>query len=212
MIPVKQSSALPSADITNLVDSLPYFDPAHNESDRDEVRRLIDEEMRLYKPSGKNYLEHLGQPAYEAFETPLMRSEMERIDNHEPLDALDMRAYEIPNPTNMNDVSSWKKALDNSRAQLVHQRLRIMNLEALLRCGKTSWKRYADDMEQKASIVKERLREVKQQTRNVNIARKGEQTEAGVELRKLENQWVSLVSKNYEIECRISALEKELCK
>ncbi|CAF3665679.1 unnamed protein product [Rotaria sp. Silwood1] len=44
----------------------------------------------------------------------------------------------------------------------------------------------------------------------INFKRKNEQTQAGSKLNALEQTWVGLVGKNYEIECAINELEKEV--
>ena len=62
-----------------------------------------------------------------AFETPLMKSELDRVASRMPMDTLSMKRYELPPPPagKMTDVAAWNECVDNSLAQLEHQRTRI---------------------------------------------------------------------------------------
>ena len=62
-----------------------------------------------------------------AFETPLMKSELDRVASRMPMDTLSMKRYELPPPPagKMTDVAAWNECGDNSLAQLEHQRTRI---------------------------------------------------------------------------------------
>jgi pre-mRNA-splicing factor SPF27 len=76
-----------------------------------------------------------------------------------------------------------KKCVNNSMAQLEHQAVRIENLELMSQHGCNAWKVY-----------------------NENLIHMIEHAQK--ELQKLS--WVSLVSKNYEIEWTIVQLENEI--
>lgn len=57
--------------------------------------------------------------------SPLLAAEMERVEAHKPLQAVDMTRYGLPAPQDPNaPEEEWKRALDNAKAQLLHQRLR----------------------------------------------------------------------------------------
>lgn len=58
--------------------------------------------------------------------------------------------------------------------------------------------------------AEKQLDDIKKNIQTVNLNRKTEQTSAGTQLKTLEQKWIGLVSKNYEIECAIAELEKEL--
>ena len=55
-----------------------------------------------------------------------------------------MKRYELPTPPagKMTDIQAWNECVDNSMAQLEHQRTRILNLELMLEYGGESWKVY----------------------------------------------------------------------
>jgi hypothetical protein len=59
---------------------------------------LVDEETRRYRPT-KNYLEPVLPPlTISAFETPLMKTELDRVASRLPMETLSMKRYELPPP------------------------------------------------------------------------------------------------------------------
>ena len=99
------------------------------------------------------------------------------------------------------------ECVDNSLAQLEHQRTRIVNLELMQDYGSDAWKSYNQIVQKLANELQERLKVLKKEIQEVNWSRKNKQTQVGEKLKHLESQWVGLVSKNYEIEQAIVQLE-----
>merc|ERR1711864_9513 len=99
-------------------------------------------------------------------------------------DTLSMKRYELPTPPagKMTDIAAWTECVDNSMAQLEHQRTRILNLDLMLDYGAESWKQYNEVLQEMLNRVQNQLGQV------------------GDKLKQLESNWVGLVSKNYEIE------------
>jgi pre-mRNA-splicing factor SPF27 len=218
-----------------LVDALPYFDSGYDEPgvkqavsilnlqincktkrfvfliDKKKVLALIEEECRRYKPT-KNYLESIGSTNLHKFETDIMKNEFSRLEQNQPMEMLSMKRYELPPPPTgkQTEVSAWQESVDNSLAQLEHQAIRIMNLELMSDYGPNAWREYIKTLQNMFDEAQHQLNTIKNQIQSVNLQRKNEQTEAGERLRSLEHNWVSLVSKNYEIECAIVELEKEV--
>ena len=59
---------------------------------------MVDEETRRYRPT-KNYLEPVLPPlTISAFETPLMKTELDRVASRLPMETLSMKRYELPPP------------------------------------------------------------------------------------------------------------------
>ncbi len=141
-----------------------------------------------------------------------MRTEFERLQNRQPMDMLNMKRYELPSPSagKMTDISSWNECVDNSMAQLEHQAIRIANLEIMNKCGAEGWKSYNAFLSQMVSSTQKKLQELRKQIQEVNWLRKSSQTAAGEKFRLLETDWVSLVSKNYEIERACVQLEYQI--
>ena len=62
-----------------VVDALPYFDQGYDDPGVKEAAiALVEEETRRYRPT-KNYLDYLPNPNYHAFETEIIKNEMERV-------------------------------------------------------------------------------------------------------------------------------------
>jgi len=95
-------------------------------------------------------------------------------------------------------------------AQLEHQAIRISNLELMNRYGAEGWKTYNTVLNQMMQSAQKHLQELKKQIQEVNWLRKSSQMAAGDKFKLLETSWVSLVSKNYEIERACVQLEYEI--
>ncbi|KAK2526536.1 Bcas2 [Columba guinea] len=222
-----------------VVDALPYFDQGYEAPGvREAAAALVEEETRRYRPT-KNYLSYLPAHDYSAFETEIMRNEFERLAARQPLELLSMKRYELPAPSSgqKNDITAWQECVNNSMAQLEHQAVRIENLELMSQHGCNAWKVYNEHlvhMIEQAQKELQKLRcilklaayitnfkERRQKThmylflprkniQDLNWQRKNMQLTAGAKLREMESTWVSLVSKNYEIERTIVQLENEI--
>ncbi|KAJ8395125.1 hypothetical protein AAFF_G00035810 [Aldrovandia affinis] len=172
---------------------------------------LVEEETRRYRPT-KNYLSYLPTPDFSTFETEIMRNEFERLAARQPLELLSMKRYELPAPSSgqKNDITAWQDCVNNSMAQLEHQAVRIENLELMAHYGTNAWKVYNDNLAFMIELAQKELQRFRKQIQDLNWQRKNDQLAGGAKLRELESNWVSLVSKNYEIERAIVQLENEV--
>ncbi|CAH1775666.1 unnamed protein product [Owenia fusiformis] len=129
-----------------------------------------------------------------------------------PLVMIQCSRYELPQPPGgkMTDISAWTECVENSQAQLEHQALRIQNLELMSKYGASMWKSHNDILVGMSEDAQKQLNKIRKDIQDVNWQRKNEQTKAGGKLRQLEESWVGLVSKNYEIERACVELEKEI--
>lgn len=197
-----------------VVDALPYIDQGYDEPGvREAALAMVEEETRRYRPT-KNYLEHLPPLNLSAFETEIMRSEFERMQQRQPMDVLSMKRYELPPPPagKMTDIAAWTECVENSMAQLEHQATRICNLELMVEYGCEAWKCYLEVLVQLVTQFQKQLQSMRKMIQEINWQRKNMQTQGGEKLRQLEAQWVGLVSKNYEIEQACVQLEKEVAR
>jgi len=193
-------------------DALPYVDQGYDEPGvREMVNELIEEETKRYR-STKNYLEFMPTPNYTLFETKTMKQEFERISNRQPMELLSMKRYELPQPADnqKNDLSAWSESLKNSMAQLEHQAERVANLELLSQYGSDTWRNHCDVLQHMFQAQQRKHAEIKLQIQEINWDRKTVQKKAGSELQRLEESWIGLVSKNYEIERAIVETESEV--
>ncbi|KAF8567210.1 hypothetical protein P879_08561 [Paragonimus westermani] len=204
-----------SAEYVGVVDALPYSDKGYDDPGiREAAALLVEEEMKRYRPT-KNYLEHLptlSGPVQPKFESEIMKAEYDRLANRLPMELLSMKRYELPPPPagKMTDVKAWQDAMENAEAQLEHQATRIKNLELMTEYGCNAWKQYNSVLENDLQRHEKRLLELRRRIQEINWQRKQEQTAAGARLKELEETWVGLVGKNYEIEQAIMDLEREL--
>ncbi|XP_023028949.1 BCAS2 pre-mRNA processing factor [Leptinotarsa decemlineata] len=197
-----------------VVDALPYIDQGYDEPGvREAALAMVEEECRRYRPT-KNYLEHLPPLNVSAFETPLMKNEFERLQNRLPMETLSMKRYELPPPPSgkLNEVGAWTECVDNSKAQLEHQAVRILNLQLMLEYCCPTWQHYLQSLTDMEKIAAKKLASLRQQIQEVNWQRKSLQTKGGEELKALETKWVALVSHNYEIEQACSMAEDYLAQ
>lgn len=193
-------------------DALPYVDQGYDEPGvREAVNQLIEEEIKRYKPT-RNYLEHLGNPNTSAFETPILKTEFERISNRQPMELMSMKRYELPIPAanQKTDLAAWTDALKNSQSQLEHQADRVGNLELLSKFGIHSWKHHCELLQAMMDAQQKQHAALKRKIQQINWDRKTEQNKAGTELQRLEEGWIGLVSKNYEIERACVDVEREV--
>jgi pre-mRNA-splicing factor SPF27 len=110
----------------------------------------------------------------------------------------------------LSEIQAWQEAVDNSFAQLEHQSIRYLNLELLQKYGCESWKAALEILVGMNAKAQKELTELKKEIQDVNWSRKNKQLEAGEQLLKLNNQWASLVSCNFEIESAIKQLEMQI--
>ncbi|KAM4048204.1 pre-mRNA-splicing factor SPF27 [Anomaloglossus baeobatrachus] len=195
-----------------VVDALPYFDQGYDAAGvREAAAALVEEETRRYRPT-KNYLSYLPTPDYAAFETEIMRNEFERLSARQPLELLSMKRYELPAPSSgqRNDITAWQECVNNSMAQLEHQAVRIENLEIMSQHGCNAWRVYNENLVRMIESAQKDLQKLRKRIQDLNWQRKNSQLTSGAKLREMESTWVSLVSKNYEIERAIVQLENEI--
>ena len=59
-------------------------------------------------------------------QTEMMKGELERIAQRQPMEMLNMKRYELPGPAHgrLTDVNAWMESVRNSQAQLQHQSAR----------------------------------------------------------------------------------------
>uniref|UniRef100_A0A4W5LZC3 Pre-mRNA-splicing factor SPF27 n=1 Tax=Hucho hucho TaxID=62062 RepID=A0A4W5LZC3_9TELE len=182
------------------VDALPYFDQGYDAAGvREAAAALVEEETRRYRPT-KNYLSYMPTPDFTTFEVMYT------------LFLFHLCRYELPAPSSgqKNDITAWQESVNNSMAQLEHQAVRIENLELMAHYGTNAWKVYNDNLAFMIELAQKELQKCRKQIQDLNWQRKNDQLAGGAKLRELESNWVSLVSKNYEIERAIVQLENEV--
>lgn len=195
-----------------LIDALPYIDLLSPEVKR-KVEQLIEEELARSSKKPSDYLKELPPIAPPKFEGhPLLQQEYERVKSSQPLQPLDTSRYRLDPPpqARRNDYSAWRSALDNAHAQLEHQLLRIDNLELALKYSANNWRAQVQVDEAAVKRLEEELAATRKAVDHINRERKMQQHSTGVELKRCEEEWMSLVMKNANIERACCQLEEEV--
>ncbi|KAI8804814.1 Pre-mRNA-splicing factor SPF27 [Cladochytrium replicatum] len=206
-----------------MIDSLPYIDRDYDQADASRkqlINSLIDKERRaLLKNSTSSLHSSLPTEVSLFSDNSLLLDELSRIDSGHPIPPLSTARYRLDPPSSdlASDPTAWLAALNNARAQLESQSNRVINLELLLRFGPDAWKLNAYTLEKFAKILEKEGGEAKKNVVEMNRKRKGEQTEGGLRLQRLEERWTELVSNvvradaaTMVLRAEIAALRKEL--
>lgn len=224
---------------SELIDALPYVDSLES-AEKVAINALIEEEVGRLPPLNhatrsnpsnqtlvpysqlknidkkpSDYLKELPPIPPSRLEShQLIQTEFERISRGEQLDAMDIERYNLnpPPPSKRSDPAAWQAALDNANAQLEHQRNRLLNLELLLKFGPSTWRAHNEAVASYASRLKNQVQDSRNGIENLNKERKLQQIAAGRELFALEEEYLSLVTKNAQLESVCQSLEEEISR
>ncbi|KAL9850936.1 pre-mRNA-splicing factor SPF27-like [Geothlypis trichas] len=195
-----------------VVDVLPCFNQGYKARGVQEVTvALVEEETQQYQPT-KNYLSYLPVHDYSIFETELMQNKFEHLEAQQPLELFSMRRYDLPAPSSrqMNDIMTYQECVNSSMAQLEHQAVHIKNVKLMSQYGCNAWTLYKEHLVHRIEHAQEELQKLRKNIQDLNWQRKNMQLTAGAKLREMESAWVSLVSKNHDLERTIVQLENEI--
>lgn len=128
------------------------------------------------------------------------------------MDGLDHKRYEIPNPVmgQLYQVEAWQRCLDNSHAQLENQSIRLANLEVMSVFGVEAWKQALSHFTKQNQLLRTMHDRLTKEIQETNLRRKNSQLAAGEKIHSLEQSWVALISKNYEIEKACGQLQAQI--
>lgn len=196
-----------------LLDSLPYYDKDLDEPTgalRQLVNAEITKELQSVQRVGDD--PRLPPPIQLFTKHPLLAAELERVERGEKLPPLDTTRYQLPAPEDQANASEeeWKKALQNAKAQLEHQRRRQVNLALSQTYGANAWKVHNFLLEEDIKALEKSVEALKEQNTEINRSRKNAQVTAGAQLTALENKWTELISRNLQISLANLTLEAEV--
>ncbi|KAG9304261.1 hypothetical protein G9A89_019823 [Geosiphon pyriformis] len=191
-----------------IVDSLPYIDrEIEIEGMREQIDKLVEQEMR--KRTKKDPSHFPG--TFDFFrDSPVLASEYQRVQLGKPMEQMDTNRYKLEAPLDAGNIELWKKAVDNSKAQLEQQNLRLLNMELLLKYGANAWRLHNFQLEHELKLFQSSLQQYRQEILELNKERKAEQLQAGKKLETLEYQWSDLLGKTLQVEMACSSLENEV--
>ncbi|KAK2462060.1 hypothetical protein APHAL10511_006523 [Amanita phalloides] len=199
-------------DSADLLDSLPYYDDDLQKYPI--LKEKVDYELsKEGKPPSGLHPRVQQQPVELFTKNPLLRAEMERVETRQPMPQLDTVRYQLPGPRSTPGTDEeWKAALDNARAQLEHQKLRLTNLTLMQTYGANAWRIHNYRLEATAKTLEKVVEEMKELIVEVNRERKNAQERLGRQLTTLETRWTELISNILQIEMANVALEGEIEK
>lgn len=210
MIDKKTRSTIPLLYTLNehheKVDALPYVDPLPNEM-LNQVKRMIEEEMKTM-PS-RDYLSLLPAPDLSVLDKGAVGKELQRIAEQKPMQKINTSRYDMepPNGVNVNDLSEWKRAVDNAKAQLEHSQMRLMNLELMQKYSQNAWLRHLADLQVHNEMYQRAAQDVKGKVDDINKRRKLEQVSCGNDLRNTQIEWTDLCQRNGQVSKAIGESE-----
>merc|ERR1712099_73909 len=126
--------------------------------------QLVQEEMQRYRPT-KDYLENLPSADPDVFLTDLMKNEMKRIKEKKTMELLSTERYNLPAPTPglRHDPEAWIQSVQNSRAQLEHQLVRIENLRLMEDYGSEAWLKYNETLDKLVTDAQNKLQSLRKE-------------------------------------------------
>merc|ERR1712226_300321 len=193
------------------IDALPYYDKLIEDPKvKKRVEALIESECATFRPK-KSYLAQVLPPAeYDMFLTPILKSEYERMEKKEPLNALDMDRYVLPAPPagQQQDLSAWETCIDNSSAQLEHQSIRLENLILLEEYGCAAYRVNNDYLQQLVNGQKKILDQARKDLHDIHWARKSTHDNLGLKLDESYNGWKNKIADNYQLEEELIKMRK----
>ncbi|RKF74964.1 Pre-mRNA-splicing factor SPF27-like protein [Golovinomyces cichoracearum] len=172
---------------TAVFDSLPYIENDLTPDERIAAESLIAVEMGEKPADGYPSLPPLPLENF----SPMMQAEIERIQNKQPLKAIDLSRYETSDtPIHVNsDQETWCAALRSAYISQSYLSSRKKNLESLDKYGKNVWLLGNAQLESILRDLERDLAERKSEIDTCVIERKKAQESIGGEIKSLEENW-----------------------
>jgi pre-mRNA-splicing factor SPF27 len=196
-------------------DSLPYIDAEPSLSERTAALALIAEEVGLQQTDSHPSLAPLAPQNF----SPLIESELLRIENKKPLEAIDRNRYEAvdPPPTSshrdeqtLESLMAWKEALQKAYTSQSYLVGRTTNLALLEKYGKNAWLIGNAQLEDVLRGLEVELATKKAEIDGVVIERKNAQEAVGGEVKGLEEAWKRGVGRVLETEVAAEGVRRTI--
>lgn len=201
---------------TAVHDSLPYIDTEPTAAERSAAQALID---AATEPSS-NTITHPSLPQLRPYHTsPLLEAEHQRIQNKQPLNAIDLTRYEAitpPQTTPNSDeqhpekLQKWRAALTQAYTSHAYLTSRASNLALLEEFGRNAWLIGNSQLEDVLRGLERELGERKTEIDMLVVERRNAQEAVGGEVRGLEEAWKRGVGRVLETEVAAGGVRREV--
>jgi hypothetical protein len=205
-------------------DALPYFDQEYNfPAVQEEVLRLIEEEMRSFKPPTDNYLSYLPLPDLKFSRSPAFKSEFDRVsekvknstvaegevDAYRMENLIDLKRYGVPGAQKgrEKDKAQVLSALRNARAQYEHQSCRRLNLQQAEENIQETYEEYAASVETMAAQMQVSVADVNQQRNRVNMERMTSQRAATEHINRVTDKRDRALQRVHQLQGAVEELK-----
>lgn len=199
---------------TAVHDSLPYIDTEPTALERSAAQSLIDAEIL------SDTTTHPSLPQLPALNlSPLIEAEHLRIQNKQPLAAIDRKRYEALEPptTSPNSderhpetLQKWRAALAQVYTSHSYLTSRQNNLALLEEFGKNAWLIGNSQLEDVLRGLERDLAERKTEIDMLAVERRGAQEAVGGEMKGLEEAWRKGVGRVLETEVAGEGVRREI--
>jgi pre-mRNA-splicing factor SPF27 len=213
---ITQNKPAHNMSLTNAIhDSLPYIDAEPTPSERAAALALIVEEVGSEQTDSHPSLPPLAPQHF----SPLIESELLRIENKQPLAAIDRNRYEAVEPPTTSPHSdgrtpetlmAWREALQKAYTSQSYLVGRTTNLALLEKYGKNAWLIGNAQLEDVLRGLEMDLGERKAEVDGVVIERKNAQEAVGGEVKGLEEAWKRGVGRVLETEVAAEGVRREI--
>ena len=169
--------------------------------------------MRRTSKREKDYLEALEKAERKTptHMTPLISEEYSRrFEKKEPKTTPDTARYAVDPPSvkYKTNAKKWEESIENAKAQLEHNCLRVQNLELMKKYSQNAWKKHCEELEVLVKRHEVIVRDTKEETERLNASRRRKQMEAGRHIDELMAEWKKLTRKCGLIELELEKMER----
>jgi pre-mRNA-splicing factor SPF27 len=200
---------------TAVHDSLPYIDSEPTPAERAAAQALIEAEL----PSSKAQSHPLLPPLRPQHFSPYMEAEVLRVQNNQPLSAINLSLYEALEPPATSPDSDkkhpetlrkWREALSKAYTSHAYLTSRQNNLHLLEQFGKNSWLISNSQLEDILRDLERELAERKTEIDLLVVERKNAQEAVSGEVNSLEQTWKRGVSRVLETEVAAEGVRRDI--
>ncbi|KAI9913859.1 hypothetical protein PsorP6_006119 [Peronosclerospora sorghi] len=185
-----------------LINSLGYIDTEYKSPLRQQqVQAQICAEMATFSPHMDEYLAFLPSYSPSFGGKTRLQAEFKRVSANVSLNAIDMRRYNVLEPTGKHakSLEAWEQAVKQLQVAIEHQSSRVINLELQQGYGTKLAKVRTAVMGGMNQQYERAVEEVKAGSVEINRARQQDQMRNVAKLRSYHSKYLALLGKNASI-------------